>query len=100
MFHDQKDQVRLFQIGLKAARDFVEGLKSRDDAFMRDLNAYMPGVSTDFMVGRMYEIETTKASDEIEKYQDEQGRQRLLDPSQAKSQAEITYRKSNCSLIQ
>ena len=28
---DQKEQQRLFQIGLKAGRDFVEGLKSRDD---------------------------------------------------------------------
>jgi hypothetical protein len=25
--HDSKEQKRLFQIGLKAARDFVEGLK-------------------------------------------------------------------------
>jgi hypothetical protein len=29
MSHDQKEQQRLFQIGLKAGRDYVEGLKSR-----------------------------------------------------------------------
>ena len=28
---DQKEQQRLFQIGLKAGRDYVERLKSRDD---------------------------------------------------------------------
>jgi len=28
MFHDWKEQKRLFQIGLKAARDFVEGMKT------------------------------------------------------------------------
>jgi len=28
---DQKEQQRLFQIGLKAGRDYVEALKSRDD---------------------------------------------------------------------
>ena len=31
LFHDQKEQQRLFQIGLKAGRDYVEWLKSRDD---------------------------------------------------------------------
>jgi hypothetical protein len=34
LFHDQKEQQRLFQIGLKAGRDYVEGLKSRDDPTM------------------------------------------------------------------
>jgi hypothetical protein len=97
MFHDQKEQARLFQIGLKAARDFVEGMKSRPP--MSELPTYMPGASTDFLVGLMYATQSTKAEDEIVKYRDEQQRERTLDQSQAKSQAELTYHKSNCSLI-
>ena len=31
LMRDQKEQQRLFQIGLKAGRDYVEALKSRDD---------------------------------------------------------------------
>ena len=68
MFPDQKEQQRLFQIGLKAGRDFVEGLKSRDDPTMREMTTYLGAVSTDFVVGQMYETESTKAHDEIVKY--------------------------------
>jgi len=48
LFHDQKEQQRLFQIGLKAGRDYVEGLKSRDDPKSETLT-FMRGVSTDFV---------------------------------------------------
>jgi hypothetical protein len=37
---DQKEQERLFQIGLKAGRDYVEGLKSRDDLAKGDFGVY------------------------------------------------------------
>ena len=52
------------------------------------------------MVGMMYETEQTKADDEIRKYRDDQMREQWLSPDAAKTQAELTYRKSNCSLIQ
>ena len=52
---DQKEQQRLFQIGLKAGRDYVEGLKSRDDLAKGETAAFIRSVSTDFVVGQMYE---------------------------------------------
>jgi hypothetical protein len=95
MFHDWKEQQRLFQIGLKAGRDFVEGMKSRTDPnpSVGDMLAFVRGVSTDFMVGSMYDSEATKALDEIPLEQ-------RVDPSEEKTQAETIYRNSNCSLIQ
>jgi hypothetical protein len=92
MFHDQKEQQRLFQIGLKAGRDYVEGLKSRDDP-TSEMSTFMRGVSTDFVVGQMYEAQSTHAYDEIVKNQSDTG------ADAAKTQAELTYRKSSCSLI-
>jgi hypothetical protein len=95
MFDDLKDQQRLFQIGLKAARDFVEGMKSRDDNNpVKGLQTYMPGASTDFLVGQMYDLQEKQADTEVS------GIGRRLDPSQEKNEAEIIYHKNNCSLIQ
>ncbi len=101
MFHDQKEQRRLIQIGRKAGRHFVKALKSSNDpALGGDVTAFARGVSRDFMIGMLYETESTKASDEIVKYDDGLPRTQWLDSSEAKSQAELAYRKSNCSLIQ
>jgi hypothetical protein len=99
LFHDQKEQQRLFQIGLKAGRDYVEGLKSRDDP-TSELLTFIRGVSTDFVVGQMYESESTHAYDEIVKYQNGLPLNQWLDAPAAKTQAELTYNRSNCSLIQ
>jgi hypothetical protein len=98
LFLDQKEQQRLFQIGLKAGRDFVEGLKSRDDP-TSEMSTFIRGVSTDFVVGQMYESESTHAYDEIVKYQNGLPLKEPLDASAAKIQAELRYRQSNCSLI-
>jgi len=100
LFHDQKEQQRLFQIGLKTGRDYVEGLKSRDDPTMGEMSTFIRAVSTDFVVGQLYEAESTHAYDEIVKYQNGLPLKQWLDASAAKSQAELSYRKSNCSLIQ
>ena len=99
LFHDQKEQQRLFQIGLKAGRDYVEGLKSRDDPKSETLT-FMREVSTDFVVGQMYEAQSTHAYDEIVKYQHGLPLNQWLDASAAKIQAELRYRESSCSLIQ
>jgi hypothetical protein len=96
LFHDQKEQQRLFQIGLKAGRDYVEGLKSRDDP-TSELLRFMRGVSTDFVIGQMYESESTHAYDEIVKYQNGLPLQQWLDADAAKT---LRFRQSNCSLIQ
>jgi hypothetical protein len=94
MFQDWKEQQRLFQIGLKAGRDFVEGMKSRTDPnpSVGEMLAFVRGVSTDFMVGSMYDSEATKALEQIPT-------EKRSDPSEEKSQAEIIYRNSNCSSI-
>ena|SRR5579872_2404005 len=51
LFRDQKEQQRLFQIGLKVGRDYVEELRSRDDP-TSEMSTFIRGVSTDFVVGR------------------------------------------------
>jgi hypothetical protein len=99
LFHDQKEQQRLFQIGLKAGRDYVEGLKSRDDPTTGEMSTFIRGVSTDFVVGQMYEAQSTHAYDEIVKYQNAVPLKEPLDAAAAKIQAEARFRQSNCSLI-
>jgi hypothetical protein len=98
LLHDQKEQQRLFQIGLKAGRDYVEGLKSRDDP--SEMSTFIRGAPTDFVVGQMYEAESTHAYDEIVKNQNGLPSKQWLDADAAKTQAELRYRQSNCSLIQ
>ncbi len=99
LFHDHKEQQRLFQIGLKAGRDYVEGLKSRGDP-TSEMSAFIRGVPTDFVVGQMYESDSTHAYDEIVKSQNGLPLKEWLDAPAAKTQAEIRYRQSNCSSIQ
>src|SRR5215469_12360810 len=99
LFHDQKEQQRLFQIGLKAGREYVEGLKSRDDP-TSEMSTFIRGVPTDFVVGQMYESESTHAYDEIVKNQNGLPLNQGLDAPAAKTQAELRFRQSNCSLIQ
>src|SRR6516225_9793625 len=99
LFHDQKEQQRLFQIGLKAGRDYVEGLKSRDDP-TSEMSTFIRGVSTDFVVGQLYEAESTHAYDEIVKYQNGLPLNKWFDAPEPKNQAERIYGQSNCSLIQ
>jgi hypothetical protein len=90
IFHDQKEQQRLFQIGLEVGRDYVEGLKSRDDP-TSDLSAFIRSAPTDFVVGQLYESESTHAFDEIVKDQNGQ--------DAAKTQAELRYRENNCASL-
>ena len=97
LFQDQKEQQRLFQIGLKAARNFWEGVKSGNDPALRGSPLFLLGISTDFAVGTMWERETTKAYDEIVK--NGLPPKQWLDADAAKTQAELRYRQSNCSLI-
>jgi hypothetical protein len=99
LFHDKKEQQRLFQIGLKAGRDYVEGLKSRDDP-TSEMLTFIRGVSTDFVVGQMYEADSTRAYDEIAKNQNGLPLQQGSDADAAKTQAELRFRQSNCSSIQ
>ena len=99
IFHDQKEQQRLFQIGLKAGRDYVEGLKSRDDP-TSEMSTFIRGVSTDFVVGQLYEAESTHAYDEIVTPQNGLPMNKWFEAPEPKIQAERSYRQSNCPLIQ
>ncbi len=98
LLHDQKEQQRLFQVGLKAGRDYVEGLKSRDDP--SEMSTFIRGAPTDFVVGQIYEAESTHAYEEIVKNQNGLPSTQWLDADAAKTRAELRYRQSNCSLIQ
>ncbi len=98
IFHDQKEQQRLFQIGLKAGRDYVEELKTRNDPTSQ-LSTFIQAAPTDFVVGQMYESVSTHAYDEIVGNSNEPPLKQL-DADAAKTQAELSYRNSNCSLIQ
>ena len=98
MFHNLKEQQRLFQIGLKAARDFVEGAKSLKDSPMGELQTYMLGATTDFVVGQMWAEQSKQASDEIQNVLPPE--QRWSDTDARKNEAERIYRERNCSLIQ
>ena len=99
LFHDQKEQQRLFQIGLKAGRDYVEGLKSVDDP-TSELLTFIRGVPTDFVVGQLYEAESTHAYDEIVTPQNGLPMNKWFEAPEPKIQAERNYRQSNCPLIQ
>jgi len=96
-FDDQKEEQRLFQIGLKAGRDAVEGAKSLKDSPMSELQTYMPGVTTDFLVGQMWEEQSNQVGDEI---RNSLVPKRWEDLDARKYEAERRYRESNCSLIQ
>ena len=72
----------------------MERLKSRDDLAKGEISAVIRSVSTDFVVGQMYESESTQAYDEIVNQNGQ-----TLDASEAKTQAERSYRQSNCSSI-
>jgi hypothetical protein len=88
---------RLFQIGLKAARAFVEGVKSMNDPTMRATQKFLGETSTDFMVGSMWQDRTTQARDEI---RSGLSPEHWGDAKARKTEAERSYRDGNCSLIQ
>jgi hypothetical protein len=64
------------------------------------MSTFIRRAPTDFVVGQMYEAESTHAYDEIVKNQNGLPSKQWLDADAAKTQAELRYRQSNCSLIQ
>jgi hypothetical protein len=55
----------------------------------------MPGATTDFVVGQMFEDQSKQAEDEIRR-----GLSHWGDADERKNEAERIYRNGNCSLIQ
>jgi hypothetical protein len=64
------------------------------------MSTFLQGVSTDFVVGQLYEAESTHAYDEIVKPQNGLPMNKWFEAPEPKIQAERSYRNGNCSLIQ
>src|SRR5262249_41339605 len=92
LFNDLKEQQRLFQIGLKAGRDLVEGMENPNQPPMSEGAKYMTGATNNFLVGSIEYSETAKAYGEIPSEQ-------RFHPSEDNTPAKAKYRESNCSLI-
>jgi len=107
MSGDQNEQQRLFNVGMKAGRDFVEAVKGgqiSDEASQKEVPVVVIGLlagpSTDFVMGRIFEVAMRDAYDEIVKGAFK------FEPSKwenhktlIQSKAETQYRASNCVLI-
>jgi hypothetical protein len=103
---------RLFDVGLKAGRDFIEAVEN-GKVSDEELNSIVPtgvtmllsegGPSTDFLLGRIYSAAQESAYDKIVK-QDAAGlpldtEHWVMDKKQQAPRAETSYSKSNCELI-
>ena len=108
----QEDAKRLFDIGLKAGRDFIEAVKSGNISQEEFNNAPVGvtalmqegGPSTDFLVGRVYSWASEEAYDAIVKH-DASGvtldaKDWIMDAGQQKMRAQTSYLHSNCELIE
>lgn len=109
MSGNEKEQARLFDVGVKAGRDFLDALKNRQipaDVASNEVpigvSMLLQGPSADFIIGRVFENAMQDAYDDIVKH--ENGL--LLDSSKwvndkdlKKSKAQTKYLKSNCVLV-
>jgi hypothetical protein len=113
MAGEQEAAKRLFDIGLKAGRDFIEAL-NRGDISQEEFNKIVPmgvtmlmregGPSTDFVVGRVYSYAQEDAYDAVVKH-DASGlpldtKDWIMDDGLKKMRAENSYSNSNCELIE
>ena len=103
------EQARLFDVGVKSGREFLEAVKNRQippDIANQEVpigvSMLLRGPSTDFVVGRIFEAAMSDAFDDIIKK--ENGL--MLDSSKwandeglKKSKAQSQYQRSNCVLV-
>jgi hypothetical protein len=102
MSGDGKEQERLFEVGFKAGRQFVEAVNNRrisPDAVRSEVpigvTMLLAGPSTDFIIGRIFENAVRDAYNEIAKKDGA-----LLDQEVIGSNARHKYVAKNCALIQ
>jgi hypothetical protein len=106
---DQKEQERLFLIGVKAGRDFLEALKngqiSRETASNEvpiGVIGLLGGPSPDFIVGRVFENATRDAYDQIVSMENGlllEHPKWVMDEELRKTKAESFYQSRNCILV-
>lgn len=109
MSGNKHDQARLFEVGYKAGRTFVDGVRNKTipDTEAKDapigVLMLMSGPTTDFVIGRIFEAAMGDAYDEVVK-EDSAGLP-ILDPSKWADgklkviRAKNKYQSSNCTLI-
>jgi hypothetical protein len=103
MSGDTKEQERLFTIGVKAGRQFVEALQNRQIS-PEAVNSEAPigvtmrlsGPSVDFMIGRIFESATSDAYDDVVKRKNDDW---VMDKELKKSIAKQKHHEGNCELI-
>jgi hypothetical protein len=102
MSDNEKEQRRLFELGLKAGREFIKALENGDipaEVSKKEVPVgvlwNLEGPSADFIIGRIYQDATKYA---LDKLKDEKGNY-LLDDSIKKMRAQNEYLAGNCSLV-
>ncbi len=96
---NDKETERLFTIGLKAGRDFVQFVRSNPDLSLKTIMPKVPilwsmtsGPTADFIIGRIYEERMNEVMDEIyKKYP--------LDEELRKMKKQDIYQTKNCALL-
>lgn len=106
---NNKEQERLFELGYKSGKTFVDGVKNKTITETEAKEApvgvlwHMGGPTTDFIIGRIFEAASDDAYDEVVKT-DGAGL-RILDPSKWADdelkvmKARNKYQASNCTLV-
>lgn len=106
---EKKEYEKLFDLGYKAGRTFVDGVRNKTitEAEVKEAPIgvlwYMAGPTTDFIVGRIYEAATGDAYDKVVK-EDSAGLP-ILDPYKwARDELKVMraknkYLSSNCTLV-
>src|SRR5262245_44987180 len=101
---DKKENERLFGIGLKAGRQFVEAVKNGQispEAVRSEVpigvTLYLAGPTVDFIIGRIFENATKDAFDAV--VERKNGQATITDDEVRKSNAQHRYGEKNCTLI-
>jgi hypothetical protein len=109
MSGDRKEAERLFEVGYKAGRIFVDGVRTKtiSEAEINDVPVgvlwRMAGPTTDFIIGRIFEAATNDSFNQVVK-EDSSGSP-IIDSSKwaddeiKTTRAKNKYLSSNCTLV-
>jgi hypothetical protein len=109
MSGNEKEQARLFDVGLKAGRDFLDAVKTRQitpevakSEVPIGVSMLLGGPSTDFVIGRIFENALRDAYDDIVKMDNGfllDSSKWVMDDELRKAKAQTRYLKGNCVLV-
>ena len=106
MSGDGQEQARLFEVGLKAGRGFLEAVSKNEIptvvAVPVGVRLRLQGPSPDFILGRLYEAAADDAFDEIVKMENGtplEPSKWINDPALRKQKAANRYTQGNCLLL-